>query len=97
MLDCKAEWLYTLKEWEPILTLERRKEITMESHLKMFVKTAEPGRNDPCPCAAARSTKESAAEPASNQYNIFYMRSPDMPDDRILNFGKPAQLINNML
>lgn len=22
MLDCKAEWLYTLKEWEPILTPE---------------------------------------------------------------------------
>ena len=37
------------------------------------------------PAAAARSTR-SAAELASNQYNVFYMRSPDMPDDRILNF-----------
>ena len=47
MLDCKAEWLYTLKEWEPILTPERRKEITHEFRTsKMFVKTAEPGRND---------------------------------------------------
>ena len=30
MLDCKAEWLYTLKEWEPLLTPERRTEIAAD-------------------------------------------------------------------
>ena len=59
MLDCKAEWLYTLKEWEPILTPERRKEITQEFRTsKMFVKTAEPGRNDPCPCGSGKKYKK---------------------------------------
>ena len=59
MLDCKAEWLYTLKEWEPILTPERRKEITHEFRTsKMFVKTAEPGRNDPCPCGSGKKYKK---------------------------------------
>ena len=59
MLDCKAEWLYTLKEWEPILTPERRKEITHEFRTsRMFVKTAEPGRNDPCPCGSGKKYKK---------------------------------------
>ena len=59
MLDCKAEWLYTLKEWEPILTPERRKEITQEFRTsKMFVKEAEPGRNDPCPCGSGKKYKK---------------------------------------
>ena len=59
MLDCKAEWLYTLKEWEPILTPERRKEITQGFRTsKMFVKTAEPGRNDPCPCGSGKKYKK---------------------------------------
>ena len=49
----------SLKEWEPILTPERRKEITHEFRTsKMFVKTAEPGRNDPCPCGSGKKYKK---------------------------------------
>jgi len=59
MLDCKADWLYNLPEWEPILTQERRKEITMEFRSsKMFVKAEEIGRNDPCPCGSGKKYKK---------------------------------------
>ena len=59
MLDCKADWLYNLPEWEPILTPERRKEITMDFRTsKMFVKEQEPGRNDPCPCGSGKKYKK---------------------------------------
>ena len=55
MLDCKADWLYNLPQWEPILTPERRKEITMEFRSsKMYVKQQEPNRNDPCPCGSGK-------------------------------------------
>ena len=31
MVGCRAEWLYNLKEWDDILTEERRKELYKES------------------------------------------------------------------
>ena len=59
MLDCKADWLYNLPQWEPILTPERRKEITMEFRSsKMYVKQQEPNRNDPCPCGSGKKYKK---------------------------------------
>ncbi|MBR0026732.1 MAG: SEC-C domain-containing protein, partial [Clostridia bacterium] len=55
MLEAKAEWLYTLPEWDPILTVERRKEITKEHRAsKIFVKEETVGRNDPCPCGSGK-------------------------------------------
>ena len=56
MLDCKAEWLYTLKEWEPIRFMCRKSRRALSS--RMFVKTAEPGRNDPCPCGSGKKYKK---------------------------------------
>lgn len=59
MLDCKAEWLYTLEEWEPVLTQEKRKEITREFRAsKMFVSAETVGRNDPCPCGSGKKYKK---------------------------------------
>ncbi len=59
MLDAKAEWLYTLAEWEPILTAERRKEITKEFRAsKVFVNEQTVGRNDPCPCGSGKKYKK---------------------------------------
>ncbi len=59
MLDAKASWLYGLPEWEPILTDERRKEITKEFRAsKMFIKGDTVGRNDPCPCGSGKKYKK---------------------------------------
>jgi len=59
MLDCKAEWLYTLPQWEGVLSVEKRKEITQEFRAsKMFIKDVEPGRNDPCPCGSGKKYKK---------------------------------------
>jgi len=58
MLDAKADWLYTLPEWDAILTPERRREITKEFRsAKTFVSAALAGRNDPCPCGSGKKYK----------------------------------------
>lgn len=59
MLAAKAEWLYSLPQWENILTAERRKEITKEQRLSgTVVKAKEPGRNDQCPCGSGKKYKK---------------------------------------
>ena len=37
MVEAKAEWLYTLPEWEPLLTAERRQELYREQDRKSVV------------------------------------------------------------
>ncbi|MDF2520340.1 MAG: preprotein translocase subunit SecA [Clostridia bacterium] len=59
MLAAKASWLYTLPQWDTLLTDERRKEITKEQRLSgTVVKEKEPGRNDPCPCGSGKKYKK---------------------------------------
>ena len=59
MLDCKADWLYNLPQWDGVLSPEKRKEITHEFRIsKMFVKGEAPGRNDPCPCGSGKKYKK---------------------------------------
>lgn len=59
MLDAKAEWLYTLPEWEENLTAERRKEITKEFRKAgIVVNENKVGRNDPCPCGSGKKYKK---------------------------------------
>jgi len=59
MLDAKAEWLYTLSQWDEILTLERRKEIKKEFNAtKTIVKEDKTGRNDPCTCGSGKKYKK---------------------------------------
>ncbi len=59
MLDCKAEWLYTLPQWDGVLSEARRKEIAKEFRTsKIFVKPQEAGRNDPCPCGSGKKYKK---------------------------------------
>lgn len=59
MLAAKAEWLYTLPQWDSILSTERRKEITKEQRLSgTIVKAKEPGRNDPCTCGSGKKYKK---------------------------------------
>ncbi len=59
MLECKASWLYTLPEWDGILSEEKRKNITKEFRAsKMFIKDENIGRNDPCPCGSGKKYKK---------------------------------------
>ncbi|MDL2237749.1 SEC-C domain-containing protein [Christensenellaceae bacterium OttesenSCG-928-K19] len=59
MLDAKAKWLFTLPEWEPLLTKERREEITREwRQSKQAVSEKTVGRNDPCPCGSGKKYKK---------------------------------------
>lgn len=59
MLDCKAEWLYTLEQWDGILEDETRKEIKKEyNKSKIVVNENKVGRNDPCPCGSGKKYKK---------------------------------------
>lgn len=58
MVDCKAEWLYLLPQWDDILTEERRKELYKEQKASgTIVKDKKVGRNDPCPCGSGKKYK----------------------------------------
>ncbi len=59
MVEAKAEWLYTLKEWDALIDEDRRKELYKEqksSHT--VVKEKKIGRNDPCPCGSGKKYKK---------------------------------------
>lgn len=59
MVAAKAEWLYTLPEWEKYLTEERRKELYREQKRSTtVVKGPKIGRNDPCPCGSGKKYKK---------------------------------------
>lgn len=59
MVGCAAEWLYTLPEWDAILTEERRKELYKEEKSSgTIVKPPKIGRNDPCPCGSGKKYKK---------------------------------------
>ncbi len=59
MLDCKAEWLYTLTEWDGVLPSDKRKEIKKEyNKTKQVVKGEKIGRNDPCSCGSGKKYKK---------------------------------------
>ncbi len=59
MVGAKADWLYNLPQWEPILTTERREELYKEQKRSTtVVKDKKIGRNDPCPCGSGRKYKQ---------------------------------------
>jgi len=58
MLDAKAEWLYTLEQWESILTTEKRNDITKEFKQSKIAISNKVGRNDPCPCGSGKKYKK---------------------------------------
>ena len=59
MLVAGADYLYTLPQWESILTEEKRLEIVKAyKRSKTVVKEKEPGRNDPCPCGSGKKYKK---------------------------------------
>jgi uncharacterized protein YecA (UPF0149 family) len=55
----KAEWLYTLPEWDSILSKEKRAELKAAyNSTKTIVKEDKIGRNDPCPCGSGKKYKK---------------------------------------
>ena len=59
MLVAGADYLYTLPQWETILSEEKRLEIVKTyKRSKTVVKETEPGRNDPCPCGSGKKYKK---------------------------------------
>lgn len=55
----KADWLYNLKEWNNVLSDDKRKEITKQYHESLIFKAAPKiGRNDPCPCGSGKKYKK---------------------------------------
>jgi len=59
MLKANADYLFTLDEWDGILSEEKRQEIaTAYKRSKTVVKEKEPGRNDPCPCGSGKKYKK---------------------------------------
>ena len=58
MHEAKAEWLFTLPEWNEVLSEEKRHEITKAYRAsKIFVAPVQVGRNDPCPCGSGKKYK----------------------------------------
>ena len=59
MVAAKADWLYTLPQWEAILTEEKRKELYKQQKASTTIrKDKKVGRNDPCPCGSGQKYKK---------------------------------------
>lgn len=59
MLDAKAKWLYTLPQWDAILTEDKRNEITRDWRAsKQATSEKTVGRNEPCPCGSGKKYKK---------------------------------------
>ena len=65
MLEAKAKWLYTLPEWNDVLPLEKRQEITRAwRKSKQVINDQKIGRNDPCPCGSGLKYKKCCGKSA---------------------------------
>lgn len=58
MHGAKADWLYSLEEWNEILPIEKRKEIEKEYKQSQIVHVDKIGRNDPCTCGSGKKHKK---------------------------------------
>jgi len=59
MVEFKADHLYSLPQWDLIITPERQDELYSEQKRSTtIVKEREPGRNEPCPCASGKKYKK---------------------------------------
>lgn len=59
MVEAKAEWLYTLPQWDSILDEDKRKVLYKEQKASGTVrKDKKVGRNDSCPCGSGLKYKK---------------------------------------
>lgn len=65
MLDAKADYLYTLPQWDSLFSPEKRKEIRQQwVASKTIVNKNKVGRNDSCPCGSGKKYKNCCAKNA---------------------------------
>lgn len=65
MNDAHADYLYSLPEWDSILSEEKRQKITKKyRRSKTVVKPKKIGRNDPCPCGSGKKYKNCCGKTA---------------------------------
>lgn len=57
MLSAKAKWLYTLKQWDGVLSEKQRADIKMQWRKDHMAVSTKVGRNDPCPCGSGKKYK----------------------------------------
>ncbi|MGI5850052.1 MAG: SEC-C metal-binding domain-containing protein [Christensenellales bacterium] len=57
MLEAKAKWLYTLTEWDGIISEEKRREIRDAWRKDKQAVSEKIGRNAPCPCGSGKKYK----------------------------------------
>ena len=59
MLKADADYLYTLPQWDGVLSEEKRLSILKDyNRSRIVVKEKEPGRNEPCPCGSGKKYKK---------------------------------------
>ncbi len=58
MLVAKANWLYSLKEWDEILSEDERRDIRLQYNQDNRAVSEKIGRNDPCPCGSGKKYKK---------------------------------------
>ena len=60
MVECKAEWLYTLPQGNDILPEDKRKELYKKQKNSGTIhnENRKVGRNDPCPCGSGKKYKQ---------------------------------------
>lgn len=58
MLEAKADWLYSLPEWDPILSEEMRNDIRKDFNKSKMAVSSKIGRNDPCTCGSGKKYKK---------------------------------------
>lgn len=58
MLEAKADWLYSLEQWDSILSLEKRGEIERAWKQSKIAVSTKVGRNEPCPCGSGKKYKK---------------------------------------
>ena len=57
MHEVKADWLYNLKEWNNVLSVDEQQSLTRTYRTSKIVRHEKIGRNDPCPCGSGKKYK----------------------------------------
>lgn len=58
MVDARADWLYTLEQWNKLYTEEEQKKLILDQKkANTVVNGPKIGRNDPCPCGSGKKYK----------------------------------------
>ncbi|MFO7637670.1 MAG: SEC-C metal-binding domain-containing protein [Clostridia bacterium] len=58
MLKAKADWLFTLPEWDNVLDREKRTAIRKVYNTENIARSEKIGRNEPCPCGSGKKYKK---------------------------------------